>query len=210
MKSLKFVTFLTIGLIACLAATGCKKKPGRTTPMPTAVTPVGTGNEGNPAGAGGVKLPGAEGTGVTDTNIQPPKSGLDGTEAATGSIADRDQDHAKWKDQTVYFDFDRSVVKASETAKIDKVAAEFKNYDTTYDLLVEGHCDERGTPQYNLALGERRAQALREYLIKLGVNGGRIYTISFGKDKPEALGHDEASWSKNRRGAFVLVLPKKK
>jgi peptidoglycan-associated lipoprotein len=207
MKSLKLATFITIGLIACFAATGCKKKPGPLTPMPTAATTVGPGTEGAPTGTG-VKLPG-DGTGTETTVTSTPHTG-DGFEAPTGSIDGRDQDHAKWKDQTVYFDFDRSVVKASETAKIDKVAAEFKALPPSYDLLVEGHCDERGTPQYNLALGERRAQALREYLIKAGVGGGRIYTTSFGKDKPEAFGHDEASWSKNRRGAFVLVLPRTK
>ncbi len=75
-------------------------------------------------------------------------------------------------------------------------------------LLIEGHCDERGTEEYNRSLGERRALALREALAKDGVDAGRIRTISYGKDQPEDAGHDEAAWNKNRRGVFVLCHPK--
>jgi peptidoglycan-associated lipoprotein len=208
MKSLKLVTFITIGLVACFAGTGCKKNPGRTTPLPgQAATPVGgEGLGGRPATDTGL------GTGVganplTDTTGL--KANPDGTTPASGrSIEGRPQDREKFKAYTVYFDFDRSVVKTSEAGKADAVANEFKKCDPNSDLLVEGHCDERGTPEYNRALGERRAQALREYLINAGVNAERIHTISFGEDKPALLGHDEAAWSKNRRGEFIFVLPK--
>jgi peptidoglycan-associated lipoprotein len=72
---------------------------------------------------------------------------------------------------------------------------------------VDGHCDERGTEEYNRALGERRALALREELISLGVDPNRIDTVSYGKDRPAETGHDEAAWRKNRRGEFLLETP---
>jgi peptidoglycan-associated lipoprotein len=122
-------------------------------------------------------------------------------------ILSRPRDHDVFKDLTVHFDFDRSVVKRSEEAKIASVAAQFRSADRAADLLIEGHCDERGTPEYNRALGKRRAAAIREYLVQLGINPARIHTISFGKDRPMALGHDEVTWSQNRRGEFVLILP---
>ena len=75
-------------------------------------------------------------------------------------------------------------------------------------LLIEGHCDERGTEEYNRALGERRADGLREALVKQGVSADRIATRSFGKDKPVDPGHNEAAFSKNRRGEFILLHPK--
>jgi peptidoglycan-associated lipoprotein len=75
-------------------------------------------------------------------------------------------------------------------------------------LLIEGHCDERGTEEYNRALGERRALALREALAKAGVSPDRIRTISYGKDRPVNPGHDESAWAQNRRGEFILLHPK--
>ena len=78
----------------------------------------------------------------------------------------------------------------------------------TTKLLIEGNCDERGTEEYNRALGERRALAAREALAKLGIDPMRIRTISYGKDKPADPGHDEAAWAKNRRDDFVLLHPK--
>ncbi len=76
-------------------------------------------------------------------------------------------------------------------------------------LKIEGHCDERGTEEYNRSLGERRAFALREYLTNLGINPGLIDTVSFGKDQPADSGHDEAAYAKNRRGVFVVLMPPK-
>jgi peptidoglycan-associated lipoprotein len=110
--------------------------------------------------------------------------------------------------EDINFDFDKFNIRpdARETLQKDYAAI---GAVTSPKLLIEGHCDERGTPEYNRALGERRAQALREYLIRAGIDSEHIHTVSFGKDNPVALGHDEASWSKNRRGEFILVLPKK-
>jgi peptidoglycan-associated lipoprotein len=74
-----------------------------------------------------------------------------------------------------------------------------------YNLLVEGHCDERGTEQYNLALGDRRANSARDYLMTLGVDGSRIRTVSYGEERPFEEGHDDSSWAQNRRAHLVLV-----
>jgi len=116
-------------------------------------------------------------------------------------------DRAALAAHTVYFDFDSSVLKGSEQAKLDAVASVLRT-DTAAKLLIEGHCDERGTEEYNRALGERRALALREALVVAGLDAMRIRSLSFGEDKPADPGHDESAWRKNRRGEFVLMHPK--
>jgi peptidoglycan-associated lipoprotein len=103
----------------------------------------------------------------------------------------------------VYFDYDSSQINESERAKIETVADHLKK-NAAGGVIVEGNCDERGSREYNLALGERRALAVRAYLINLGIDGARIQTKSYGKERPVAMGHDEESWAKNRRGEFVL------
>ncbi|MGE3608503.1 MAG: peptidoglycan-associated lipoprotein Pal [Bacteriovoracaceae bacterium] len=106
--------------------------------------------------------------------------------------------------QTVYFDFNSSSLTAA-TKTAMKANAEFLKTNASVDVQVEGHCDERGGRQYNLALGERRAKAVRDYLVALGVAAKRITTISYGNERPVAEGHDESAWSKNRRGNFVIT-----
>src|SRR5262245_60060606 len=117
------------------------------------------------------------------------------------------QDRAALAAHTVYFDFDSSVVRGSETSKVDAVAAALKA-DNAAKLLVEGHCDERGTEEYNRSLGERRALALRENLAMLGIDPMRVKTLSYGEDKAADPGHDESAWKQNRRAEFVLLHPK--
>jgi peptidoglycan-associated lipoprotein len=75
----------------------------------------------------------------------------------------------------------------------------------TADVLIEGHCDERGTVEYNLALGERRARSARDYMVSLGVSADRIQIISYGKERPVDFGHNEAAWAKNRRAEFSVT-----
>ena len=103
----------------------------------------------------------------------------------------------------VYFEYDSAQVPSAERSKIETVG-DYLKHNSVGGVIVEGHCDERGSREYNLALGERRAMAVRAYLVSLGADGVRIQTKSFGKEKPVALGHDEESWSKNRRGEFVI------
>lgn len=105
--------------------------------------------------------------------------------------------------EPVYFGYDSSQVSESERFKLDQVADYLrKNQDV--GIILEGHTDERGSREYNVALGERRALAIRAYLIGMGIDGNRIQTRSYGEENPVAFGHDEASWSLNRRGEFVL------
>lgn len=106
--------------------------------------------------------------------------------------------------QAVYFDYDSSTVKPSERSKIEEVASKLGTMQGA-SVVVEGHCDERGSAEYNLALGERRALAVRAYLVGLGVAAERVQTKSFGEENPVAMGHGEDSWRLNRRGEFVLV-----
>lgn len=103
----------------------------------------------------------------------------------------------------VFFDFDKAVIMAAAEKTLKRQAVWLKQYGGV-TVTVEGHCDERGTREYNLALGERRANAVKNYLVALGVDAGRIATISYGKERPEALGHNEAAWSQNRRSVTAV------
>jgi peptidoglycan-associated lipoprotein len=191
-------------LLAAAIATGtfgCKKKMDRVTPLP------GYG--------GSSKIGDAPPGGLTGGNTAPGGNsiggvGPDGVIPQTGarSIDGRPQDRTKYAPQTVYFEYDRSNVRASEATKVQEVATKFMAEDAATDLLIEGHCDERGTEEYNRSLGERRALALRELLVAAGVPADRIHTVSFGKDKPIEPLRSEAAYSKNRRGEFILILPK--
>lgn len=106
--------------------------------------------------------------------------------------------------KTVYFPYDSSRVTSSAKSVL-KSNADFLKRNGGTEVQIEGHCDERGGVQYNLALGERRAKAVRKYLVAHGVDSSRISTISFGKERPIEFGHDESSWGKNRRGNFVVT-----
>ncbi|HWN41268.1 MAG TPA: peptidoglycan-associated lipoprotein Pal [Thermoanaerobaculia bacterium] len=83
--------------------------------------------------------------------------------------------------------------------------AQFFNRNTAFEAVIEGHCDERGTPEYNLALGERRASSARSYLTSLGVDGSRLRTITYGEERPVCTGNEEACWSQNRRAHFLIT-----
>ena len=106
--------------------------------------------------------------------------------------------------QDIFFDFDKSEIRPDSREKLDKAAAWMKAHPET-EFLLEGHCDERGTREYNLALGDRRANATRDYLASLGVDASKLKTISYGKERPFVEGHDESAWSKNRRTHFVVT-----
>lgn len=106
--------------------------------------------------------------------------------------------------QTIYFAYDSSTLDSSTKSTLQG-NADFLAKNTKVDIQIEGHADERGGRQYNLALGERRAKAVRDYLIALGVESKRITTISYGNERSVAEGHDESAWSKNRRANFVIT-----
>jgi peptidoglycan-associated lipoprotein len=106
--------------------------------------------------------------------------------------------------RTVFFDFNSATLTpAARTALSSNI--EFMRNNANVRIQIEGHCDERGGVQYNLALGERRARAVRDYMVSMGIEARRMSTISFGKERPLAFGHDETAWSQNRRGNFVIT-----
>lgn len=107
--------------------------------------------------------------------------------------------------EDVRFEFDSAVLTDAARATLDRHAEWLSTRYPNVTLLIEGHCDERGTVEYNLALGERRASAVFGYLVSLGINSGRLKTISYGKEFPLDPGHDEAAWARNRRGHFELT-----
>ena len=106
--------------------------------------------------------------------------------------------------EDVFFDTDRFDLTPTARDALSKNAAWLQKH-ATISILVEGHCDERNTREYNLALGERRASAVRDYLVFLGIAPQRIQIISYGEERPFALGHDESAWKLNRRAHFVIV-----
>jgi len=105
--------------------------------------------------------------------------------------------------QNIYFDYDKSSIRP-DAREILKANAEIFTKNSAAAIVVEGYCDERGTAEYNMALGERRAQEAKQYLVNLGIGASRIETISYGEEKPLDPGHDEKAWSQNRRAQFLL------
>jgi len=103
----------------------------------------------------------------------------------------------------IYFEYNKSNIRPEYQPVLENIS-KWLAKNAAHQLLVEGHCDERGTDEYNLALGERRALAVRRYLIALGVSTDRVHTISYGEEKPAVPGSDESSWSKNRRAEFKV------
>lgn len=129
--------------------------------------------------------------------------GGQGSEQGLSSRPEGGMDVLSVKFENVLFDYDSAQIKESDRAKIEAVA-DFLKKNAKTGALVEGNCDERGSAEYNMSLGERRALAVRAYLVGLGIDGAIIQTKSNGKEKPVAMGHDEAAWSLNRRAEFVL------
>ena len=110
-----------------------------------------------------------------------------------------------WKSNVkdVFFEYDKAELRSDARMILQENVRYLKEHAGA-DLTLEGHCDERGTDEYNLALGQRRADAVRTYLVDLGVSGTRLKTVSFGEERPFALGSDESAWSQNRRVHFVI------
>jgi peptidoglycan-associated lipoprotein len=129
------------------------------------------------------------GTGITG-------EGGGGTERA-GQVQE-----AQSRLQTVYFDYDRFDVRADQQETLRENAKVIQAYPQV-NIQIQGHCDERGSEEYNLALGDKRARAAKDFLVNLGISPDRLSTISFGEERPVDPGHDEAAWAKNRRDEFV-------
>ena len=218
MKFVKLIHLSVLALTLSLGMAGCKKSTGKLTPLPGrgagAVGDSGPSRAAIPDTAPPIRLdtgvPGGTGTGLntgnlptTTTEVGPGQPGLPNTE---NNFDNWDKNPEKFRDQTIYFDYDKYNIKPSEISKLETVANEMRNLPGKA-LRIEGNCDERGTEEYNRALGERRAQSVREKLASLGMSPDMIITISFGEDQPADPGHGEAAWSKNRRGEIILLSP---
>jgi peptidoglycan-associated lipoprotein len=204
MKYPKLLNLLLVVSALSLGVVGCKKKPVAPTPIPGMTGKVGGSNDTSGPVTGAPPL-------AADLNPNPRPL----ADTTAGGIpqnlrfdpAAMDSNPTFFSANTVYFEFDRATIKPSETSKIESVAKHLQS-NPTHAVQIEGHCDERGTEQYNLSLGERRALSVREYLVTAGIQADRVFTISYGEARPAETGHNEAAWSKNRRGVFVLLTPK--
>jgi len=209
MKLVKLSSLLAICAALSLTGFGCRKGLDKTTHIPKGANPTVAGDvPSGPTDVGPGTPPGpttgVDNTGVGSTGL--PKSS-EGIAAAKGDFTNWIENRDEFKAQTVYFDFDKSNVKPGEVAKLEEVARRMKSSFQGKALRVEGHCDERGTEEYNRSLGDRRANTIREKLVELGLSADLIPTISFGEDKPAETGHDDAAWKKNRRGELILLSP---
>lgn len=147
-------------------------------------------DEGNTAGTGGSKSNAASSSSAGSVSTVSAPTAGSAEEFIT--IGDR-----------VYFDFDKAEIRTPDAATLNDQAVWLKKYPSI-TIVVEGHCDERGTREYNLALGERRAHAVKEYLVSRGVSANRVQTISYGKERPAVLGSNESAWQQNRRGVSIV------
>jgi peptidoglycan-associated lipoprotein len=211
---------------ASVLLTGCPKKPA-----PAAGT--GPGGAAGPAAAGGMGSgPGGAGTGDASTGGLPgtvgsgpggtmsggagmaggaggtgPGAPGPGVAGATGTTIPGLPSPKEFQETSslrdVHFDFDRYEIRTQDKPVLDDNAKWLKS-NVAAMLLIEGHCDERGTNEYNLALGERRAKATRDYLVSLGIDGGRITVISYGEERPLCTERTEACWAQNRRSHFLV------
>lgn len=177
-------------ILLLLTAAGCQKKvidTGAVTTAP-ARTPDGTRAPGTDGGMGEEDLAGA---GMID------EGPTDEIVTADGVVMNRE----RFINQDIFFEFDSSTLSA-EARAILKAKAEWMGRNPHLDIIIEGHCDNRGTTEYNLALGERRAESVKRFMQDLGIEANRIRTISFGEERPMDPGDNEEAWAKNRRAHF--------
>ena len=176
-------------LVLSLFLAGCQKRPATTAasaPPPT----------GAPAPSSAAPSTSAPSTAMAPSTVAPATAAPRTTPPAPSEF----RETPNLKD--VFFDFDKYDIRASDAKLLDTNAAWLKTNDNL--VLIEGHCDERGTNEYNLALGERRAKATMNYLVGQGVQANRITIISYGKERPTCTEHSEACWAKNRRAHFLV------
>lgn len=170
------LTLLTVTALVLGLAAGCsRKQPPATDDRPRAEPPPATD------------------TADADAAARAEEEARLAREAAYGSIQDM-----------IFFDFDRSDLREDARQTLQTKAEALRQFPDIR-IRIEGHADERGTVEYNLALGERRADAARVYLIDLGIDSDRMTTISYGEERPSVDGHNEAAWSQNRRDEFVII-----
>ena len=189
-RSAAVVAALSLFAVVGLAVAGCHHNtPPVARPMPPPPPPPTSSTR-----------PPAPPVPVAEPPIVPPEPTREDT-IATGSLDDLNRSSPL---KPVFFELDSAEIDSGGQAALDANATTLKKY-STWTVTIEGHCDERGTAEYNLALGERRAAAARTYLVSLGISADRLRTVSYGKEFPFDPGHDESAYEKNRRAHFVIT-----
>lgn len=185
---------LTAAAVACvLTVAACHKNPPPVArPMPPPPSPTGGTSTGT--------RPPSPPEPVPEPTIVPPEP-VPNDAISSASLDDLNRNSPL---KPVFFELDSSELSQTNQRTLDDNAATLKRY-TSWAVTIEGHCDERGTAEYNLALGERRAAAARAYLVSLGISGDRLRIVSYGKEFPFDPGHDDSAYSKNRRAHFVIT-----
>jgi|TARA_E500000178_G_scaffold691_2_gene799 peptidoglycan-associated lipoprotein len=157
-----------------------------------------------PKDAGDAAGSGASGSSDTSSSSSSSSSASGGsTSSSSGSSTMTKDEELVSIGNKVYFDFDSSALSADAKSTLNAQAA-FLRSNPSVRITVEGHADERGTREYNLALGDRRASAARDFLVAQGIDGARIKTISYGKERPEMVGSNDEAWAKNRRSVSII------
>ncbi|NTV15040.1 MAG: peptidoglycan-associated lipoprotein Pal [Desulfobulbaceae bacterium] len=210
--SLVYVGLLSVLLMMPL--TGCSKKTVKVEPAEeTAVVADTAGapsrDSKNEKGAAAKGDPAAfnDGAGPGES-LETPPPGQDGAAAMSGSGSGSTEVVAGSRTDVgllpIYFDFDKSLVRQDQVERIAANALFLKS-NPEIKVRIEGNCDNRGTNEYNLALGERRAMGTKKYLVNLGIPDSRLSILSYGEERPINPGNDETAWAQNRRGDFVMV-----
>jgi peptidoglycan-associated lipoprotein len=181
-------------VLLAVAVAACGKK---TPPVARAAPPPATAPAASPAVAA---RPPAPPEAVPDPTVVPPEPVREDS-IASASLDDLNRNSPV---KPIFFEYDSSEITAEARGVLDANAAALKKYPS-WTITIEGHSDERGTAEYNLALGEQRAVAARAYLVSLGIPAERLRTVSYGKEFPFDPGHDETAWAKNRRAHFVIT-----
>ncbi len=219
MKQMNLSTWVVVTGLALWGVACRSQQPDKLTTIPGVRTVVQNPAPTIPAGPGIPTTPPPGGTvpnpgGITGTpNPTPGGNGLGGNGRDPmnadfpSSFENNTPDRNAFLAQMVHFDYDSAVIRPEDLPKIEVVARHLTQ-QAKHLMVLEGHCDERGTEQYNLSLGERRAQSVRDQLVKYGISPDRVRTLSFGEEIPLVEGNSESAWAKNRRGEFVLMLPK--
>lgn len=182
-KSIWLTIVLAMILPAMLFTASCTKKMVQTQPIPAAQSEV----------------PKASDRSAVETD----QTGQQQQDRLRAEAAAREAAGTAFVDESIYFLFDSAILSDQARHILNSKADYLRTYPGV-NVTVEGYCDERGTDAYNIALGDRRAQSVKTFLVNLGIGTDRLKIVSYGEEKPMAMGHDEASWAKNRRAQFVI------
>lgn len=196
MNKMSKVILMSVAVLAILVMPACRTNRKKVDPVPTPVVEE-------------TKPPEVVVPTRTETPVEEPKDFVEPDVQTDTLPSDMDElnrvAQSRGYIRDAYFNYDEATLDGAAQEALQNSATWLKGEGAAYNVLIEGHCDERGTEQYNLALGDRRANTAKDYLVTLGINAGRIRTVSYGEERPFDEGHDDDAWSKNRRAHLVLV-----